>query len=313
MYFADRLEERINQGLYGSYVEFEENLQTIRGHIDFPIDLRRNTVLRHRTYCRFTEFTWDIPENQILRQVAHLLTGWNFKPRLRARLSQLDRALYEVSATTMAAGELDRVQYHRLNEDYRPLHRLCQLFLEGASLSEDMGPFDFRTFLLDMNRLFELFVSHSLEEREPPGFRVELQDPTYLDKRRRVSVQPDIAVRHRGAIRLVADAKYKIQEPEEFRNHDLYQILAYCLAKHVEQGMLIYPQHTARDRTELEIIDDRTTIRLTTLSLDGELEDLQRSCDSLAQEVFDFAKVGYEGMASGLTRVPPADQKCPLQ
>jgi 5-methylcytosine-specific restriction enzyme subunit McrC len=49
--------------------------------------------------------------------------------------------------------------YNRLNGEYRQIHRLCGLFLQGASLSEELGPFEFRTFLLDMNKLFEDFVS----------------------------------------------------------------------------------------------------------------------------------------------------------
>lgn len=66
-YFAELVKGRIDRGLYRSYVEREENLLTVRGRIEFAEDLRRNHVLRHRTYCRYAELTWDIPENQIIR------------------------------------------------------------------------------------------------------------------------------------------------------------------------------------------------------------------------------------------------------
>ena len=33
------------------------------------------------------------------------------------------------------------------------IHQLCRLFLEGASLTEELGVFDFRAFLVDMNKL----------------------------------------------------------------------------------------------------------------------------------------------------------------
>ncbi len=75
-YFAELVDRRINRGLYRSYVEREENLLAVRGRIAIGEDVRRNHILRHRTYCRFTELTWDIPENQIVRQVAHMTAGW---------------------------------------------------------------------------------------------------------------------------------------------------------------------------------------------------------------------------------------------
>jgi 5-methylcytosine-specific restriction enzyme subunit McrC len=80
--YADLVEQRIANGLHRSYVETGGNLAAVRGRIDFTQDVRHNYVLRHRTYCRYTEFTWDIPENQIIRQVAHMLSGWMFRPKL---------------------------------------------------------------------------------------------------------------------------------------------------------------------------------------------------------------------------------------
>jgi hypothetical protein len=44
-------------------------------------------------------------------------------------------------------------QYHRLNVDYEPIHRLCALFLASASISEPAGRFPFKGFLLDEQTL----------------------------------------------------------------------------------------------------------------------------------------------------------------
>src|SRR3712207_8376452 len=42
---------------------------------------------------------------------------------------------------------------------------ICRLFLEGSSISEESGSLDFQTFLVDMNGLFERFVTQVLRER----------------------------------------------------------------------------------------------------------------------------------------------------
>ena len=65
----------------------------------------------------------------------------------------LDVALSEVTPTTLPPGTLDRFRYNRFNEDYHHIHAFCKLFLEGASFSEESGPFDFQTFLIDMDKL----------------------------------------------------------------------------------------------------------------------------------------------------------------
>src|SRR5215211_1297896 len=194
-HYADLLEGRIAHGLYRTYTEREENLSAVRGRIAVTDDVRHNFVLRHRTYCRFAEFTWDVPENQILRQVAHVVAGWVRKPELRMHLRRIDRLMGEVAPTNLPASALDGFTYHRLNDDYQPMHRLCRLFLEGASLSEAEGAISFRTFLLDMNRLFEAFVTQVLRDRTPSGVSVAAQVPTHLDEQRKVHMRPDLVIR----------------------------------------------------------------------------------------------------------------------
>src|SRR5205085_12560246 len=157
-YFAEQLEQRIEVVLYRAYVEQQENLPVIRGRLQIAGDIRTNYVLRHRSYCRYTELTWDVPDNQVLRYVAHRLSGWPFSRAVQTRLQQLDRRMDEVSLVPFRSEDLDRFVYTRLNAGYEPLHRLCRLFLDDLTLSEEEGEFEFSGFLLDINRLFEEFV-----------------------------------------------------------------------------------------------------------------------------------------------------------
>src|SRR5690606_20848478 len=101
----------------------------------------------------------------------------------------------------------DRFTYHRLNADYEPLHKLCRLFLEGATLSEQSGGFTFQTFLIDMNSLFETFVTQVLRDHVPPGYSVAAQTTLVLDDARKVQMRPDLVIRERGHAVFVADCK----------------------------------------------------------------------------------------------------------
>ena len=259
-YFADLVDHQIQRGLYRTYVEREENLAAVRGRIAIAEDVRQNSVLRQRTYCHFTEFTWDNPDNQIVRQVAHMVGGWAQSSGLRFRLHQIDRRMAEVSPVTHSASVIDRFSYHRLNAEYRPIHQMCRLFLEGSTLSEDRGRFDFRTFIFDMNSLFESFVSKLLARHAPPNLAIDLQSYNRLDVEKLVVIRPDVLVYKNGAVHRVIDCKYKRLKESESKNHDLYQLHAYCTALDCLEGLLIYPRH-------LDLVDFTYHIRNTNIAI----------------------------------------------
>lgn len=283
--FASMVEEQIDRGLYRSYVETEDNLSTVRGRIMVADDMRRNHVLRHRTYCRYSEYAWDVPENQVLRQVVRLLDGWQLPSRLRRRLRTLDAALEEITPGSFVASDLDRFNYHRMNVDYRPLHMLCKFFLDGTSPSEESGPFGFEAFLLDMNRLFEAFVTRTLQNLVSAPLTVRPQLAGALDTRGSVPIRPDMVIRLGNRNLVVADCKYKRLDAGQHKQQDLYQMLAYCTALGVERGILVYPQHLVPTTERLAILGTRVQIEEHSLALSGSPESLVQEIRRLARTV----------------------------
>ena len=51
--FADEAEQIVAGGLHRTYQEKQENLSMVRGRIDFSEDLRLNSFMRHKTYCKY--------------------------------------------------------------------------------------------------------------------------------------------------------------------------------------------------------------------------------------------------------------------
>lgn len=267
MHFVDLVQDRIRRGLYRDYVEREDNLGTVRGRIVIHQQIQQNAILQHRMYCRFTEFTHDIPENQIIRQVVHMLSLRVAFPGLRLKLQHLDANLGDIPPTNLTVDDLDRMHYHRLNDDYQPIHRLCRLFLQLLSLEHQSGETELRAFFIDMNVLFEAYIAAALQRTRPQGGQALTQFKRHLDQANKVNIKPDLLLRMSGADCLIADTKYKDVESKGTSNADLFQMTAYCLTQGVFDGLLIYPANAGYSDASYEIRNSNIRIRAVTVDL----------------------------------------------
>lgn len=280
--FVDMVERLIDRGLYRAYVEEEDNLSAIRGRIDFQQDVSRNVVLRHRTYCRFTEFSWDIPENQVIRQVVRLLAGWGFSTRLSGRLMALDRQMEDVRRTDLRSDDIDRFAYSRQSEHYRPIHRFCRLFLQGFSLSEQVGESPFDGFLMDMNILFERFITLRVRaalQQKNPRLRLLSQSTHALDTANVMRIKPDLLLEDRGQYQLVGDTKYKRKTRDP---NDMYQMIAYCTVLGLPKALLIYPRHLADLDQYLEVRRAGIVVQEVSIDLRESRHAIASAIDGLA-------------------------------
>lgn len=296
--FATLVEHRLDLGLYRNYVEEEDNLPTVRGRILIAPDVHHNAVLRHRTYCRFTTYSWDLPENQVIRQVVRQLAGWGLSRKLTSRLIALDHQMDEISPSQLTAGDVDRFSYNRQSEDYVPIHRYCRFFLNGASLNEEAGDQAFDGFLWDMNALFEAFITAKLRTRLEPGIRLNAQARHTLDDAGSVVIRPDIVLAEGPGPILIGDTKYKKLGASDHKHADLYQMLSYCTAMDVRSGVLIYPRHGIGREQHLAIRQSPIRIRETSVDLSGRIVDIEREIDHLAQRLRDWSDRRNTGQRS---------------
>jgi 5-methylcytosine-specific restriction enzyme subunit McrC len=274
-HLANLVDARLHAGLYRSYIDREENLRAVRGRILIGEDLRRNAVMRHRTYCQYSEFTWDVPENRVIRQTVFAMSRLVHRNNLQRRLAMLDRSLGEIDPTPLPLSVFDTFHYHRLNDDYRPIHRLCRLLLEGSSVSETAGGTGFRAFLLDMNLLFEQFLAVALAEALPPELTLLSQCVSHLDHDRWIQIRPDMSLLRAEQTVLIADAKYKLLESERTGHSDLYQMLAYCTAEGIGHGVLVYPKWERGGESTLRVRNSPIEISRLAIDLGGSIADVR--------------------------------------
>lgn len=250
----------LERGVLNGYVHIEDALRTVRGRVRVGDQMTRRPGMLLPLEVAYDDFTADIPENRILRAAIRLMMK---VPRLsgdvRWKLAHLDSKLDGVSELRFGA-TLPRWTESRLNEHYVPALRLSEIILRNMSAEAGIGRHSVASFVVNMAKVFEDFVTTALREALEgyPG-ETNGQYETFLDEAEegqngnRVRMSVDIVHSVRGVPAMVFDAKYKAASATDgYPNADYYQMLAYCTALRVAQAWLVYagpgPQRQRRVR-----------------------------------------------------------------
>jgi 5-methylcytosine-specific restriction enzyme subunit McrC len=266
---ARRVLDRARQGFYRAYLSQTEQLPYVRGRIDVARAVRQPA--RHTLTCRSQEHTADITDNQILAWTLwRIARSGVCTERVLPTVRRAYRALHgPVTLTPQPPQACVNRLYHRLNADYQPLHALCRFFLEQTGPTHHAGQQTMLPFLVNMARLYELFVAQWLQNRLPPGFLLKAQEKVNISSANSLHFNIDLALYQTGnpAPRFILDTKYKT--PNSPANDDIYQVVAYAEAKGCREAILIYPADLSRP---LDETIGQIRVRSLTFSLDKNLD-----------------------------------------
>ena len=175
----------------------------------------------------------------------------------------------------------------RLNEHYKPALALAELVLQNLSLDQQTGKLNSATFVFDMNKVFEDFVTAAFTDamrRYGGAVRPQVGDYS-LDEDARLKLRPDIGWWEGNRCLAVVDAKYKAIDDGLLRHDDAYQMLAYCTAYGLDRGYLVYAKDSgAEPRTHL-VRNAKQQIVVRAFDVELEPEALLAQVQQFADEV----------------------------
>jgi 5-methylcytosine-specific restriction enzyme subunit McrC len=229
------------QGILTDYVTREEALPRMRGRL-----LAYEQAVRHfgevqTMECRFDELETDVTENQLLAAglaIAKRVARDEQARRIAGRAHAIFR---EVADGTAVSHETPELEYNRRNEHYRPAHVIARMFLRNLAVNDLYSPGSGESFafLLDMNRLFEGFVTRLLTSAfagSDVRVRPQARDRTLIRDARTgkpyAAVIPDILLERSAGrtLRVPVDAKYKLYDDRKIDQGDIYQTFFYAWA-----------------------------------------------------------------------------------
>jgi 5-methylcytosine-specific restriction enzyme subunit McrC len=242
---ALRVLDRSRKGLHREYVERSGRLPYLRGKLVLEAMLAKpwETALD----CRYEEHTADIEDNQILAWTLYRIarTGIS-RPEVAHAVRRAFRATQGVTELkTFRASDCVGRDYTRLNADYRILHALCRFFLDHSGPSHDQEDRSMLPFLIDMAKLYELFVAEWLRKHLPPQLALKEQARVVLGTGATVEFRIDLLLTDRLTGKPVAllDTKYKAAASPSAG--DVEQVIAYAKTVGCPKAVLVYPQPLA--------------------------------------------------------------------
>lgn len=251
VHFLSVVRAIVQGGLKKDYIQREENLKKVKGHISV-LRHERTNVLRKRpdkVFCRYQEYSVDIPENRLLkkalnfvRQLLQTFPHSESRSSLEHTLNQCLSAFAHVS-DEIEIWELKHLKHQKLFRTYSEAIRLAQLILRRYDYSLtniQSSEEDCPVFWLDTPLLYEHYVLGLL--REAYGNQIRYQEPGHTGYPDFICLDP----------RLVMDTKYipSLGSKSKISSDIIQQLSGYardrklfkkCHTEHIP-CLVIYPE-----------------------------------------------------------------------
>ena len=243
--FPKYLENAIRKGLYKQYIHKKYNDTNIKGKIDIPRHLTKNTPFIGSIAYSQRLFSYD---NMLMELIRHTIEFIKSKSYGSIILSDIKEELKLIVNATQSYRTCDRQKIieqnkknpirHAYFREYSALQRLCILILKSEKHDIGSGIQNSYGILFDGAWLWEEYInillsSHFYHPKNKSKFGAQ-----QLFSDGKGLIYPDFISKSTDP-RLIVDAKYK--PIENIRGRDYLQVLAYMYRFDASQGYYIYP------------------------------------------------------------------------
>jgi 5-methylcytosine-specific restriction enzyme subunit McrC len=288
------IRQRLRVGLGRDYTNVKSQVKGIRGKINFPESLRRNSFEQGQAFCEFHQYQINVPKNQIIRSTLHQLI--QNKNLLSNELRALSKSLDGIDLIQLNYDFIHRTQLYENDRDYKLMLAICELIVQINFPADSSGDDTLPTLNRDemtLHLIYEKFVAnfYRLNLR---GWLVTAQKHLVwhetLPNPLLPAMKPDLILEEKSSGRmLVIDTKFTTKSlvqnqwgKVEFDSSHLYQLYAYLKTQeHISEkhknavGVLLYPSMSGKVLSEAIQLQG-SSMRVESVDLGAEWQEIEK-------------------------------------
>ncbi|MHB1687807.1 MAG: McrC family protein [Ignavibacteriaceae bacterium] len=244
--FLSELESIVRGNLKKNYRRVQENLNKVKGQINFPKHIAKNYIHQEKCYSEHTVYDKNNLINQILFKALNRLNNFIYNSKYAIRIKKLLFAFEGVSDISITDKTFDKIVQDRNSQRYKTALNIAKLILLNQNPDIQTGTTDILAILFDMNKLFELYITRQLIKAANEFSKINLQVNSQVSKKfwKRKNIIPDIILQYaqnNEMKKIIVDTKWKMLKNNSPSDEDLRQIFTYNIHFGSNGGVLIYP------------------------------------------------------------------------
>lgn len=277
------VKQALDYGPYYQYVDKTEDVETIKGHIDFKDYINRKIPNgQHNMFqCSFSEFEFDNKVNRILKYTCRALSNATTSVQNKKIIRHVLIRLNEVDDVRCTPSDCDGIRLSKMHRRYAVLMSMSKMFLLNQTTAYQIDNQESFCFLFPTELLFEGFVGGFMEEILHGQAKVRLQaseltlisDVVYDGQSlgKAFTMRHDILVEHKEHGLFVLDTKYKHltrfdgnddvkrSVTNEVAQADLYQVIEYAAHRDLDKAYLLYPMYRYEESEPYDVVLERVS------------------------------------------------------
>lgn len=261
-HYANTLYDLYLRCIPKNYIVQDENLNFLKGKLNFSEHIRRNNSNQAKFQCKYDEFCEDTLLNQMFLFVTTMLKKITQSPNNRKKLKLIETILSEVSFKQITYQQVKSLSLTRNQECFFQPFRLAKMFLQNASIEMSSRKFSTISILFDMNELFEEFIYRFIDKNKG-AINPQIKSVSYQKGKRLIknvenlidnnlsenklgNTYLDMFIEFIDYRKVIIDTKYKLHDGEKnyFSNSDIFQMVTYENIHDTKFAILLYPQNT---------------------------------------------------------------------
>lgn len=262
MYLFPRyLNSAMRKGMFKQYQRFDHNDLHIKGSIDIPTHIKKNTPFVGKVAYSTREFTQNNDLMQLVRHTIEYILVSSKNSRMILNSSEVTKQ--NVSAVRLATptykssskrsiiiANRNMPVRHAYYTEYLALQKLCLMILTHKRHGFSGDSKNIHGILFDVAWLWEEYLNTLLKNDFLHPRNKKSKEGISLFSDRTRTVYPDFYNRERG---VVIDAKYKKLEYTDkgINREDLYQVISYTYILKARNAGVVYPSSRGSEKNHI--------------------------------------------------------------